>query len=216
MNRALLRVGSVILGIGLLWGCGSEPASDLKIERLPEVHPNLPAVPPLPPPPYPVQHPDQSYTVYGLRKRLRNTIDTDVSVTAYIVDVYHPPECPEGRTCATPAAPHLWLADARDDHEERNRLTLVGYAENQGALDEAIEAAQRGHPILPEHPEAGELQIPFDFFAGAKIKVQGRFAYMSVTGFSEAGGVLEYRSHTTIEPAPESAQPQANNRPNGR
>lgn len=212
MKRALLLVCSGILVGVLCVGCGSEPASDLKVERLPEVHPNLPAVPTLPPPPYPVQLPDQSYTVYGLRKRLRNTIDTDVTVTAYIVDAYVPPVCPEGRTCPTPAAPHLWLADARDDHEERNRLTLVGYAENQAQLDEAVEAARRGHPILPQHPEAGELQIPFDFFPGAKIKVTGHFGYMSSTGFSEASGVLEYRSHTTIEPSPTPPEPQANNR----
>jgi len=204
MKRALLLVCGGILGAGIFAGCGPQPASDLKVERLPEVHPSLPAVPTLPPAPYPVQYPDQTYSVYGLRKRLHNTINTDVTVTAYIVEVFHPPECPEGRTCPTPAAPHLWLADALEEHEERNRLTLVGYAENQQAIDEAVEAANRGHPIVVD-PESGQIPVPSDFFAAAKIKVQGRFTYMSGSGFSDAYGLLDYRSHTTIEPSPEQA-----------
>src|SRR5688572_11539396 len=68
----------------LLTACGEGPAADLTIERLPDVTPNVPAVPTLPPPPYPVQYPDNSYSVYGLRRRESTTMDTDVQVTGYI------------------------------------------------------------------------------------------------------------------------------------
>lgn len=185
--------------IGLLIaGCSEGPAPDLVIEALPQVSPALPTVPTLPPPPYPIQYPDQSYSVYGLRRREATTMDRDQTVTAYIVEIYRPPECPQGRTCPPPAAPHLWLADARDTPADGQRLMLVGYATSQAAIDEAIENARRGRQQPPES-ESGLIPIPTDFYVGNKIKVTGRFTRVSAAGFNNSEGLLEYRRHETLE-----------------
>lgn len=183
----------------VLTACGESPAADLTIERLPDVTPNVPAVPTLPPPPYPVQYPDNSYSVYGLRRRESTTMDTDVQVTGYIVEVYLPPECPEGRTCPTPSAPHMWIADARGVTDPHARLMVVGYADNQLAIDEARELNARGR-YEPPDPETGLRPIPVDFDVGAKVIISGRFARISGSGFNVSEGLLEWNTHTTVEP----------------
>ncbi|MDQ3033578.1 MAG: hypothetical protein M3Y87_14255 [Myxococcota bacterium] len=207
MKRQSLRtiIGCVV-ALGLLpalASCGESAAADLQIERLPDVSPSLPNVPTLPPPPHPVQHADGSYSLYGLRRRQAVTLDTDVAVTGYIVEIYSPPECPEGRTCPTPAAPHMWIADTRGEAEDSDRLMVVGYAENQAQIDEAMELASRGR-YEPPDPETGLLPIPTDFFVGNKVKVSGRFARISGTGFNVSEGLLEYRGHETLEQSPEA------------
>ena len=206
VSNSLLVVCALALSVPALSACSGGPAPDLLIERMPDVTPSLPAVPTIPPPPYPVQHPDSSYSIYGLRRRLATTIDTDVVVTGYIVAAYVPPECPEGRTCPQPSAPHVWIADAANIGEDGQRLMVVGYAENQAAIDEAVENASRGREQPPES-ETGIIPIPVDFNVGAKIKVSGRFARLSGAGFNSSEGLLEYRGHETVEagPAPEAA-----------
>ncbi len=204
MNRTLRALTTLSLISGLSsWalGCGPQPAEDLTIERLPDVQPNLPAVPTLPPPPFPVQYGDSSYSVYGVRHRLANTINTELEVTGYIVEVYVPPECPDEENCPPATAPHMWIADTQEESDATKRLTVVGYAENQTQIDEAVEAAERGHPLEVD-PESGMLPIPTDFNVGAKVKVSGRFARISGTGFNISNGLLEYRGHETLEPAP--------------
>lgn len=204
MKVSLRSLLGCVLGLSLLpvvplsMGCGEGAATDLTIERLPDVSPSLPNVPTLPPPPHPVQHPDQSYSIYGVRRRESVTMGTDVAVTGYIVEIYTPPECPEGRTCPTPAAPHMWIADTRGETEAVNRLMIVGYAENQTQIDEAVELARRGR-YEPPDPETGILPIPTDLFVGNKIKVTGRFARISGSGFNVSEGLLEYRGHETQE-----------------
>ncbi|MBX7192738.1 MAG: hypothetical protein K1X94_11800 [Sandaracinaceae bacterium] len=197
MSQALV-LSAPLFAAPILTACEGGPAPDLVIEALPEVSPTLPNVPVIPPPPYPIQYPDTSYSVYGVRRREATTMDHDVTITAYIVQIYTPPECPEGHTCAPPAAPHLYLADARDVGEDGQRLMLVGYAENQAAIDEAVEDARRGRTQPPES-ETGIIPIPTDFLVGNKVKVTGRFARVSGAGFNNSEGLLEYRGHETLE-----------------
>jgi len=197
------------LALALLTGgaCESTPETDLDVERLPDVTPDLPPVPTIPPPPHPTTYGDGSYSVYGVRSRLRNTINTEVEITGYLIDQYLPPEgCDENPTCR-PAAPHLWLADTNElvgaDAEALRRargdmLMVVGYAENQEQIDEAVELAERGR-YEPPDPESGLLPIPTDFHNGNKVKVTGRFTRISATGFNNSEGLLEYRGHETLE-----------------
>lgn len=210
--NARSRLAIAVVALAVLAACGEQAASDLTIERLPDVNPSLPSVPTLPPPPHEVQYSDGCFSVYGVRRRGGTTMDTDVCVTGYIVGIYVPPECPEGRTCDPPAAPHLWVADTRDAGEDDDRLMLAGYAENQTQIDEAVELASRGRyePPDAEQIAAGILPIPVDFAVGAKIKMQGRFARMSAMGFNVSNGLLDYRSHEILEPPPgtEPAAPQ--------
>lgn len=199
------RLGLVLALATALSACGESAATDLTIERLPDVNASLPNVPTLPPPPFEVTYADGCYSVYGVRRRGSTTMDTDVCLTGYIVDIYLPPECPEGRTCDPPAAPHLWVADTRDAGEDDDRILVSGYAENQTQIDEAVELAERGR-YEPPDPESGMLPVPVDFAVGAKVKLQGRFTRMSAMGFNVSNGLIDYRGHEIVEPPPEAAE----------
>lgn len=197
-RRALVALAVV----AALVGCGEE-GTDLQVERLPEVEPNLPPVPTLPPPPHPTQYDDSSYSIYGARARLQNTLDSELSVTGYIVDIYQPPECDPREPDCRVAAPHMWIADTRiAEGEVRDKrdvqMMVVGYAENQEQIDEAVELAERGR-YEPPDPESGLLPIPTDFHVGNKVKVTGQFMRVSSSGFNNSEGLLEYRGHETIE-----------------
>jgi hypothetical protein len=187
-----------------LSACGQTAEAKIPVEKLAEVKPSLPSVPTLPPPPHPVQYSDQSYSVYGLRRAMRRTINTEVSVTAYIAKVFTPPECPAKTKCPLPPAPHVWLADNKAETDQTKMVLLAGYAENQKAIEEAIADAKRGKKTAPPE-ETGLLPVPADFFQGAKIKMKGRFSFMSGAGFQSSEGVLDYAGHETLEPgvAPE-------------
>jgi hypothetical protein len=203
MNRAIVSLGATMLLATLVAGCGNEPAaaSDLTIERLPDIEPNLPAVPTLPPPPHPIQHADNSYSVFGLRHRLRNTMDSDVEVTGYIVEIYQPPECPEDEQCPPASAPHMWVADTAQEADTGKRLMVVGYADSQAMIDEAIENHERGRTeeLTPEQIAMGMRPVPVDFAVGNKIKVSGRFTRVSGSGFNNSEGLVEYAGHETLE-----------------
>jgi hypothetical protein len=210
MNR-LSRILCALALLGLVLpvaGCEKAAEAKVQVEKLPEVKPSLPGVPTLPPPPHPTQYSDQSYTVYGLRRQLRKTIDTDVSVTGYIAKVFAPPECPPKQQCPLPPAPHMWMSDVQGETDETKLLLVAGYAENQAAIDDAIKAAKKGkkptEEELKEQQDMGILPIPTDFYAGAKVKVTGRFSYISGSGFQSSEGVLTYGGHETLEPAPQA------------
>jgi hypothetical protein len=195
-----------LLGTSQIQGCDKVANAKVQVEKLPDVTPSLPQVPTLPPPPYPTQHPDQSYSVYGLRRAMRRTIDTDVSVTGYIAKVFVPPECPKGKAkCPLPPAPHIWVADSATEADPSKLLIVAGYAENQATIDEAIKDAKRGKKksasAQKDMAQLGLLPVPVDFDEGAKIKVKGRFSFVSGSGFQSSEGVLEYGGHETLEPA---------------
>jgi hypothetical protein len=207
MNRAR-RVWflTTVFAAALSFGCeGAGSTAQVQVEKLPDIKPSLPAVPKLPPPPHPVQHPDSSYSLFGLRKRMRNTMDTEVELTGYVVETYVPPECPKGKTCPIARAPHVFLADTANETDPNKRIMLVGYAENQKAIDEAIADTKKGK-YKPPDPESGLMPIPVDLFPGAKIKVKAQFSRISGSGFAQSDGLLDYRGHTTIEPPPEPAE----------
>jgi hypothetical protein len=198
---------SLVPTLSFLTACGQGPNADLNIERLPDVTPSVPAVPTLPPPPYPVQYPDTSYSVYGVRRRSATTMDQDVVVTGYIARIYVPEVCEEGHTCPTPAAPHMWIADSRTETDESHMLMVVGYAENQAQIDEAMELNSRGR-YEPPDPESGLLPIPVDFLPGAKVKITGHFARISASGFNVSEGLVEWRSHELLEPGTPPPEPE--------
>lgn len=203
----MTRVAQVVLvagalgGLVLLAGCEQKAEAKVQVEKLPDVKPSLPPVPTIPPPPHPIQYEDQSYSVYGLRRHLRRTIDTEVSVTAFIAKVFVPPVCPPKEKCPTPPAPHIWVADVASETDEMKYLLVADYAENQKAIDEATENEKKGKPQdLVELQEMGMLPIPTDFLQGAKVRLKGRFAYVSGGGFQSSEGVLAYAGHETLQP----------------
>lgn len=184
-------------------------AQQVAVEKLPDVKPNLPPVPTLPPPPFPIQYSDQSYSVYGLRRAIRRTINNEVTITGYIAKVFIPEVCPpegtpakEAKTikCPLPPAPHIWVADTKDETDNTKMVLIGGYAENQKAIDEAIADAKKPKKKAPPPEETGLIPVPADLFQGAKIKLKGRFTYMSGAGFQSSEGVIDYAEHETLEP----------------
>jgi hypothetical protein len=208
MNRArrVWLLSPVFAAALLSAACDTQSAQEVAVEKLPDIKPSLPAVPTLPPPPYPVQYPDSSYSLFGLRKRIKTSMDTDVEVTAYVVETYQPPECPKGKQCPQARAPHVYLADAKGESDKSKEVLLVGYAENQKSIDEAIADKKRGK-YKPPPEDSGLLPIPTDLFPGAKLKLKARFARVSSSGFAQSDGLLEYRAHTTLEPPTEVPEP---------
>ncbi|MEM7606760.1 MAG: hypothetical protein AAF411_15500 [Myxococcota bacterium] len=190
------RILVIFAMVALASACEPQPAADLTIEALPDVQPNLPTVPTLPPPPHPTTLSDGSYTIYGVRSRIRTTIDTDVAITGYVVGIYTPPECEE-EPCPRPAAPHFWIADVSGEEDDSKKLMIVGYAENQEQIDEAVELHERGR--YEHDPATGLPPIPVDLAIGNKIKANGRFAFVGSSGFNNSAGLLEYAGHDTLE-----------------
>jgi hypothetical protein len=186
--------------------CDSSSGASAEVTKLPDIKPNLPAVPTLPPPPFPIQYPDNSYSLFGLRKKIKNTMDTELDMTGYVVETYAPPECPANKNCPQARAPHVYLADTKGEADTAKRILLVGYAENQKSIDETIIEKKKGKYKAPD-PESGMLPIPTDLFPGAKIKVHARFTRVSGSGFAQSDGLLDYRAHTTIEPPTEIPEP---------
>lgn len=198
MKRAW-RVAFVACVVALvLPACSEEEGTDLQVEYLDPVQPNLPEVPQIPPPPHPITYPDSSYSVFGVRHKIRTTLDTAVTVTGYIVSIYEPPECEEGETCPRPAAPHFWIADTANETDDMKKLMIVGFAENQNDIEEAIRQGEAGQARARQE---GLTPVPIDLAVGNKVKVTGQFAVMSGAGFNSSTGLIEYQGHETLEAA---------------
>ncbi|MFW2386696.1 MAG: hypothetical protein ACN4G0_00045 [Polyangiales bacterium] len=138
-------IGLVLAGVLLSAGCeqitsASEPEAEG--EQLPEIVPNLPEVPTLPPAPFPTTYEDESYSVYGLRLRPSKLLDTELGVTGYIIEIYEPPPCKlrKKEECPKVMAPHLFIADTADETDRSEQLLVVGYADNK----EQLQRGRRG------------------------------------------------------------------------
>jgi hypothetical protein len=198
-------MGARLLGLivaGALLGAGCEQVTsasepETEGEQLPEIVPNLPEVPTLPPPPFPTTYEDDSYSVYGLRSRLTKILDSEVSVTGYIVDIYEPPACTKRKKdeCPKAAMPHMFIADTPDQTERAEQLIVVGYADNQ----EQLERARRGRKTTTI---SGGVVVPRDLAVGNKVRVKGQFTLISSGGFNTSNGLVEYASHETLDKAP--------------
>lgn len=187
-------------------GCDQQRAP-VQEETLPEIRPNLPAIPKVPPPRHPIQYDDGTWSVYGLRKRIRQTIDEEIRVKAYIVKIFEATPCPEGRTCPPPPMPHLWLGDDLEETKERRLLRLVGYANSQEEMIKAREEAESGEEPDEEELAAGLPPIIYDWQQGKQYIIKGRFARSSGTGFSYSEGLLEYMEHQCLDcPPPEEEE----------
>ena len=111
MKRLTAMLLGGLLALPAIVGCETKAEAKVQVEKLPDIKPSLPGVPTLPPDPHPIQYGDQSFSVFGMRRAMRKTINTDLELTAYIANVYVPPECPPKEKCPLPPAPHMWLAD---------------------------------------------------------------------------------------------------------
>ena len=203
------RLIGLILGVVLLSaGCeqmssASEPEK-AEAEQLPEIVPDVPEVPTLPPPPFPTTYEDDSYSVFGLRQRPSKVLDSDLSVTGYIIEIYEPPICKmkNKEECPKAAAPHMFIADTADQTDRAEQLLVVGYADNQ----EQLARARRGRKTTTI---AGGVVVPRDLAVGNKIRVKGYFTLISSGGFNTSNGLVEYATHETLAKANAAAKTAA-------
>ncbi|MGB8330759.1 MAG: hypothetical protein WCE62_11585 [Polyangiales bacterium] len=189
----------MLAGVLLSAGCEqitSASEGEPQAEQLPEIVPNLPEVPTLPPPPFPTTYEDESYSVFGLRQRPAKVLDTDLSVSGYIIEIYEPPPCKKrkGEECPKVAAPHMFVADTPDQTDRAEQLLIVGYADNQ----EQLERARRGRKTTTI---SGAVVVPRDLAVGNRVRVKGHFTLISSGGFNKSNGLLEYESHETLATA---------------
>lgn len=193
--RALFLLG-LVAGLA---ACNEAP--NLRVERLPDVQPDLPAVPQIPPPP--AAYPDGSVPIARLRRMLNENLDHDVTVQGYIVDIYQPPVCPRGQQCPRPIAPHLYIADEANEGDDGKRLLVVGYAATQDEYELLLRQGDRRAP----GPDGQPLSA-IDFAVGNRVKITGRFVTTSVmsAGFSSTAGLLDYARHETVETAAPAPQ----------
>ncbi len=204
---ASIVVSTVVLAFAT--ACSETTAEQGGADAGPAIRVNLPPVPTLPPPPHPVTYPDGTYSVYGMRHRLRHVIDTEARVKAYILEIYQAPPCPARQTCPTARMPHVWIADDLGEREPSKRMRVTGYAESQRDIDRAIAEARRGRrpPTAPEGE--GLPPIPTDFAVGRQYTFQGRLTRMSGNGFLDSEGLLDYRGHAPADAATGGAAPGA-------
>jgi len=191
-------------GLGLLALAACETRAPVVVEQnMPEIRPNLPPIPDVPPPRHPLQYDEGTWTVYGLRKRINQVMDEEVRAKAYIVKIYEPQPCPEGRTCPPSPMPHLWLGDDLDETKERNLIRLVGYANSQEDMNKAREDFEKGVEPSEEDLASG-IKTVWDWQQGKQYMVKGHFARSSGTGFMYSEGLLEYIEHQCLDcPPPE-------------
>ncbi len=175
--------------VSLLWlaacpGTDGRPAGTDEAEQLPSLKVDLPPPPSFDKPRTPITYPDQSLSVYGVRKKLHDYLDREVRVKAYLVDVYACP-CPKGKTTDTCTCelPHFWIAD--EPGEPKDKALLIA--------------------DMPFDDLGKKMKL--DLTIGAQVVVSGTFARQSNTGFASSEGLIIYRAHAPAEGAAAAAPP---------
>jgi len=193
----------ILLFLQLQTACNPSKTPPPKEEKPPDFQPNLPTVPTITIPNVPINYPDGSYSVYGLRKKKKETMRQRVKVKGIVVEIYQKPVCPEGKTCPPAKMPHLWIADTMGETNPKYRLAVVGYAEGFQQMEKCKEDALKG--IVQEIPEGVELPpCVWDFELGHQYMIDGWFTMISSHGFQDSDGLLEYKDHKCLDcPPPE-------------
>ncbi|MBN2802994.1 MAG: hypothetical protein JXR91_07860 [Deltaproteobacteria bacterium] len=198
------RIGVIITVLAsvlfVVAACGdkSEAKSSTLVTEVQGYKPNLPPVPNIPVPSVPETYQDGSYSLYGLRKNVGKTLNTQIEITAYIVKIYEKPVCEEGKTCHT-MMPHLFLADELGEKLSKRMIRLVGFAQSFKEMDQAREDAEAGK--APEELPEGVYLPPviWDWQEGHKYKIKAIFLNRSGAGFMDADGLLEYKGKECLD-----------------
>lgn len=170
-----IRVAVGACALALFAACQQSNSSGATLGPEPEAT-ALPAIKVnLPPPPsfaasdIPEKHPDGSYTIHGLRKKRQETLNKDVKVKAFLLEVYQCPKCPKGQTCKLCDQPHFFLGDKPDTKKEK-ALMVVDYL-----------SPKQKPPVLT---------------VGKEYEIEGTFAINSPTGFGASEGLLVFSKMT--------------------
>ena len=157
-----------LVGVGLAGCQGGGPSAEEAVV-LPGVKIDLPPPPSFADQDQPLQNPDGTMTVFGLRKGLDKYLGKEVKVKAYLLEVYQCPVCPKGQTCKLCDQPHFFLGDKADTKKEK-ALMVVDY-------------------LMPK-------QKPPFLTVGKQYALDGTFARNSPTGFASSEGLLLFTRMT--------------------
>jgi hypothetical protein len=200
MKRIAVIITLLVSGLFIFTACGEKAKQDNSavVTEIQGYKPNLPPVPSIPVPSVPETYGDGSYSVYGLRKNVSKTINTQVNITAYVVKIYQKPVCEEGKTCHT-MMPHLFLADESGEKLQKRYIRVVGYAQSFKEMEDAKADAEAGKE--PEELPEGVYLPPviWDWQEGHKYKIKAVFLNRSSSGFMDADGLLEYKGHECLD-----------------
>jgi hypothetical protein len=174
---AMTRLGVFLLLCSLaVLGCpsgdggatigGDEPEQ----VQLPQIKVNLPAPPSFQKDHAPERYTDSSYSVYGLRKDIKNLLGKKVKVKGFLIEVYECPPAPKGSTDKPCDKPHLFLGD-RSNSPKEEALIITDY---------------------PKQDEKSKSKKKQEYTVGAQYIFGGTFSRSSGTGFSHSEGLLIY------------------------
>ena len=134
----------------------------------------------LPPPPSfekehaPEKYSDGTYSIYGIRKNIKDTINKQGKVRAFILEVYKCPECPKGKECPACERRHLWISDRANGIKDK-AMMVVDYPEKDPTTKKKME-----------------------FTSGVQYYFTGVFTKNSGTGFSTSEGLMAYLTSETV------------------
>jgi hypothetical protein len=144
-------------------------AGQLKQSKLARLEVKLPQSPSFNKDHAPKLYPDQTLSIYGLRKDAKTFLNKTVRVKAYLLEVYKCPKCPKGAKCKECTAPHFYLSDKKN-----------------GTKDKAL--------MVTDYPEKDEkTRRKLKFNEGERYIITGLFTKRSGTGFSHSEGLMVYR-----------------------
>ncbi len=216
MKYAVMAAAGLFVGVCAALGIGCEGESRLTVvmeEGAQAPRANLPSVPTLPPPPYPVQYPDGAFSIYGIRHMAARNWTKQVTVRGWVVKVYVPyvPNTRPPRVCTErdrcdELKPHVFIADAQNEQDPEKQMMVTGYAGFQSDIDAARLAARSGHPVGEGNPALAAQglthAVPVDLWEGAQITVTGAFSRRASNGHADSNGLIEYTRHVTNQPSP--------------
>ncbi|MEI8256137.1 MAG: hypothetical protein WCJ30_10750, partial [Deltaproteobacteria bacterium] len=157
MKYAVMAAAGLLMGVSVALGIGCEGESRLTVvmeEGAQAPRANLPSVPTLPPPPYPVQYPDGAFSIYGIRHMAARNWTKQVTVRGWVVKVYVPfvPNSRPQRVCTErdrcdELKPHVFIADAQNEQDPEKQMMVTGFAGFQSEIDDARLAAAHAHGL---------------------------------------------------------------------
>jgi ribosomal protein S6E (S10) len=147
---------------------GGSTIHETEATPLPPIKVDLPPPPPFTAPTTPEKYPDGTYSVFGLHKNIEKLTGQQVTVKAYVREVYVCPECPKGQECKACEQPHYWITDEKEGKKEK-AMMVVDYPTKK--------------PLV---------ETPPVFTVGAKVTVKGTFQRATLSGFNASDGLLTH------------------------
>lgn len=165
-------------------GCDSSQSEEQRIGSKDPVVTQLPQVQvKLPPPPSfkkehaPEKYPDGAYSVYGVRKGEKETLDKEVKVRGFIIEIYECPPCPKGSNCPACDKPHFWLGDRANTPKDK-AMMVTDY---------------------PKEDPQTKKKLTFEL--KGQYYVSGLFAKRSGTGFASSEGLMRFTAAVPVAAA---------------